>query len=263
MAANNLTTSPTVENFNTTLATSITSSDSTVQLTSVTGLQAPGWLVIDRVDANGNLKSVNSWEYIYFAGVSAPNITSVQRGLGGVGSAQPHSAGAVVESVVMSQQWRGLATVVMTAFPKDIGSQLLTSTVTVSTYLTASGASVVGIGGRDSFVWGVPGSLATALNGTGSNLHIAPGLTNIRSVAAVLMTPASGASVVIDIRKNGTSVFTAATRPAIAGGGTFVSTASIGTKNLEPGNILSLNVDTIGTNATFPGAQLTVMVKTD
>lgn len=60
----------------------------------------------------------------------------------------------------------------------------------------------------------------------------------------VLRTPASGASLVIDINKNGTSIFTDQnTRLLISGGGTYASTASIGTKGFTAGDILSADID--------------------
>ena len=65
----------------------------------------------------------------------------------------------------------------------------------------------------------------------------------LKYVSAALRYPASGASLVLDINLNGTSIFSAGTRPAITGGGTYVSTASIATKSLAPGNFMTLDVD--------------------
>ena len=72
----------------------------------------------------------------------------------------------------------------------------------------------------------------------------------------MLRTPASGSSLVLDINKNGTSIFTDQnTRPTIVGGGTFVSTASIGTKTLNAGDIFTMDIDIGGGT----GADLTVI----
>ena len=63
-------------------------------------------------------------------------------------------------------------------------------------------------------------------------------------VNVITRTVASGASAIIDINKNGTSIFAAGTRPTIVGAGTFVSTASIATKNFDRGDRISWDADT-------------------
>ena len=57
----------------------------------------PGTLVIDRVDANGNL-TPSLTEYISFTGVSGSTVTGLVRGLAGT-SDIAHSIGAIVEFV--------------------------------------------------------------------------------------------------------------------------------------------------------------------
>lgn len=67
-------------------------------------VQAPGVLVIDRVDSSGN-STATKREYISFTGVSGANLTGLARGLAG-STDQVHSVGAVVEFVpdVIQQQ---------------------------------------------------------------------------------------------------------------------------------------------------------------
>ena len=65
-------------------------------------------------------------------------------------------------------------------------------------------------------------------------------------VSVITRTVASGASAIIDVNKNGTSIFDAGTRPSIAGGGTFVSTASIATKAFSVGDRVGVDYDTTG-----------------
>jgi len=92
--------------FQTTLNGNVLSGDSSITLTSVTGLQAPGVLVIDRVDANGT--ATNSLrEYISFTGISTNTLTGVSRGLGG-STAQSHTSGAVVEETFSVTHWGDL-----------------------------------------------------------------------------------------------------------------------------------------------------------
>ena len=58
---------------------------------------APGILVIDRVDVNGNLTPTKT-EYISFTGVSGSTVTGLTRGLANT-TDQDHAAGAIVEFV--------------------------------------------------------------------------------------------------------------------------------------------------------------------
>lgn len=68
-------------------------------LSNVTGVQnKAGVCVIDRVDANGTVKSSSDWEWVSFTGTSGSTITGLTRGLGG-SSDQDHASGAVVEFV--------------------------------------------------------------------------------------------------------------------------------------------------------------------
>lgn len=48
---------------------------------------------------------------------------------------------------------------------------------------------------------------------------------------------------------NGSSIFAGVTKPTIVGGGTFVSTASINTKAVSPGNVLRADINAIASGA--------------
>jgi len=88
----------------TTLNGSITSSDTTIALTSSTGLQYPGIIVVDRVDANDTATPLIR-EYISFTGISGNSLTGcVRTGLGG-STAQSHNSGATVEEVWSVDHW--------------------------------------------------------------------------------------------------------------------------------------------------------------
>lgn len=111
MAQNKLKFAPTVNAFNTTLNGSISATDLTVTLNSVTGLQnKAGILVIDRQDSSGN-NTPTKREYIYFTSVSgsAVILPSTGDGRGQSGStAQSHADGAKVEAVMDVDQYNGL-----------------------------------------------------------------------------------------------------------------------------------------------------------
>jgi len=100
--------------FNTSANGNIAAGDTTINLTSVLGLQAPGILVIDRVSSNGT-PTPNLREYISYTGISSSTVTGVSRGLGG-SSAQSHQSGAVVEEVFTMTHWNDLLTLLLNVF---------------------------------------------------------------------------------------------------------------------------------------------------
>jgi hypothetical protein len=87
----------------TSLNGAITDSDTTVALTSSTGLQYPGIIVVDRIDAN-NTSTPSQREYISFTGISGDSLTGCTRGVGN-STAQAHSSGAIVEEVWTVTHW--------------------------------------------------------------------------------------------------------------------------------------------------------------
>lgn len=240
----------TVNAFSTTLNGGITDTDATIALTSVTGLQAPGIIVIDRKDANNVLTPVVR-EYISFTGIAGNSITGCTRGLGG-STAQSHASGAKVEEPWDVTKWGDFLDAY--AVSHDTTGKLVTSTATISGMLNISGASLVG-----NFpitpVWVISGGVSLATTSVGPSVSM-PQAGNWKWFTATLKTPASGASLIIDFNKNGVSIFDAGTRPLIIGGGTFVSTASINTKSFNAGDTFTLDIDSgagSGSDLTFLG----------
>lgn len=92
--------------FNTTLNGNVGVGDTTITLNTVTGLQFPGTLVLDRVDANNNATPTLR-EYISYTGISTNTLTGCARGLGG-STAQTHTSGAKVEEVMDITHWNDL-----------------------------------------------------------------------------------------------------------------------------------------------------------
>lgn len=87
-----------VNGFSTTLNGAITDSDTSIILTSVTGLSTSGGiLVIDRVNSAGT-KTPSLREYISFTGISTNTLTGCTRGVAS-STAQAHSSGAVIEEI--------------------------------------------------------------------------------------------------------------------------------------------------------------------
>src|ERR1035437_2634941 len=81
--------------FSTSLNGSISAADTSIILTTVTGLSAPGVLFIDRQNSS-QVNTPTFREYISFTGISVNTLTGCSRGLAG-SAAQAHTSGAIVE----------------------------------------------------------------------------------------------------------------------------------------------------------------------
>lgn len=92
--------------FSTTLNGNVNAGDTAITLSAVTGLQHPGILVIDRLDAD-NQATPSLREYISYTGITGNQITGVTRGLGS-SQDQGHNSGAKVEEVFSVTHWGDL-----------------------------------------------------------------------------------------------------------------------------------------------------------
>jgi hypothetical protein len=95
---------------------------------------------------------------------------------------------------------------------------------------------------------------------TGVSRFYADDYYYLSSVRASVNTAPTGASIIVDVFKNGSTIFTTTgNRPAIAAAAaTAVSAAPPDLLFLVPGDYLTVNIAQVGT--TFPGADLTVNV---
>ncbi len=270
MAAN-LPRPSTEENVSTTLSAGITDVASTMTVGDASKLVSPCYLIIDRVDAAGSLKSTSFWEYVKVTNISGSDLT-ITRGQNG-STAQSHSSGAIVEAVVTSAHFEEWYTVLNTEHDSD-GGHVITGTATVAgmnlasvatiaqgsvgtlravSILNASGASLSGIPISPTFVFIGSLSGATVLPQTPL---VMPRSGRWQFANFYTRTVASGVSAIVDINLNGTSIFNAVGRPMIAAGGTFVSTASIATKNFSRGDRLSWDYDGQGGHITDFNVQI-------
>lgn len=260
----------------TTLGVTISDSATAIGLVSTASLnpsqlQVPGVLTIDKEDSTG-ADTPAKREYISFASISGVTIAGITRGLGG-STAQGHTIGALIEETFSTTHWDDmldwLAVEHETDGTHDVMSHVRAVTVTgvsgasglkgdvvfvpgsnVSIYAMsgASGYSAVMIsaptatpGGLVPFT--VTGYLAAATNVT--PVLLVENTLIPKSVSAVLKSPASGASLVLDVNRNGTSIFTnQVCRLSIPAGATYASTASISTTTFSPGDTLTLDIDT-------------------
>lgn len=228
--------------FNTTLNGNITDTDETLTLTTVVGLVAPGVIVIDRVDAN-NTATPAVREYISFSAIDGNDLTGLGRHLGG-STAQAHSSGAKVEEVFSITHWKDLVSFLEVSHASDgkiVAGLATIDQARIITHLNASGASISG-----NFplhpTWFISGLLSLATSGAGSPASM-PQKGVWQFFSAVLRTPASGSTLVLDVNKNFTSIFEAETRLMIPAGGTYISTASISDKFFASGDVFSVDID--------------------
>jgi len=240
-----------VNAFSTTLNGSITDSDDTITLTTTANLVAPGVLTIDRQDSNQE-DTPAIREYITFTGISGNDLTGCTRGVAG-STAQAHSSGAIVEENMSVTHWGEMVDFLEVSHD-SAGQLVISSTATIARariyeHLNASGASITG-----NFpihpTWYYGDSLASPASAIGSPVSLPQG-GSMKFVSATLKSPVSGASLVLDVNKNGVSIFDAGTRIAIPGGGTYASTASIATTGFVGGDFLSLDVYNGGGTAQY------------
>lgn len=231
-------------------------------LSDVVGLQnLPGVMVIDRVDTNG-LDTPTKREYIAYTGISGSTVTGLTRNVDSGSTDQDHGIGAVVE-FVPDVTWAGsmytaisalvdtstlvadpLKIIIPSGLSAQLASQATYTNVFVSNALKASGASLQGV---NIIVptWFIPGYSSAPTVSVGSPVDM-PISGTIDFASATLRTAISGASLVLDIMKNGTSIFATETRLSILGAGTYASTASISTKSFVAGDIFSVDIDNGG-----------------
>jgi hypothetical protein len=106
-------------------------------------------------------------------------------------------------------------------------------------------------------VFTVPGTLST---GTGRAKFYIPGPITIGNVRASVGTAPTGSDLVIDVNKNGTTIFTTQTsRPKIFAGQTLVSTSTPNVTELTTGDYLTVDIDQIG--SLNPGSDLSVQIE--
>jgi hypothetical protein len=93
-----------------------------------------------------------------------------------------------------------------------------------------------------------------------SRYPIKGGTWEVVSVAAMVNTAPTGASVIVDVNKNGSTIFTTqANRPTVAASSTSATVGAFAATTLTDGDYLTVDVDQIG--STVAGSDLTVVVR--
>lgn len=251
-----------IENVSTSLSAGITDIATTISVNDASSLVAPCYVMIDRVDSAGTEKSTALWELVKVTSINSNDLT-VTRGQNGTTN-QSHSSGAILEAVVSSAMFEEWYSVLnpehdaagghvivgtMTVAGMNLASvatiaSLGAGNVNVATSLALSTASVTGF--ARTFVWYMPGTASAA---TTNVMRItAPFSGTFRAFTATTRTPVSGASLTLAayVIGSGASIFDTIGRPAILGGGTFVSTASIKAANFTAGQTIRADIETGG-----------------
>jgi hypothetical protein len=231
-------------------------------LSDVVGIpNLPGVMVIDRVNTS-NVATPSVREYIAYTGTSGSTVTGLTRNVDNGGTDQAHAVGSVVEFVPdvtwATSMYTAIAALVDTdtlvadpdkiIIPSGLSAQLASQAtypnIHVNNSLEASGASLSGINILVP-TWFIPGFSSSPTVSVGSPVDM-PISGTIEFASSTLRTAISGASLVLDILKNGTSIFATGTRLSILGAGTYASTASISTKTFVAGDIFSVDIDNGG-----------------
>lgn len=269
--------------FKTTLDGRLSSTDIVVTLVTSSGVQAPGVILVNRQDGRGT-NTFEKMEYIHYTGISGNVLTGLTRAQGGT-VARDHNSGSVVEIFPDVTYWSDTLDFINVDHTSD-GRVKVSSHVRQFSFTGVSGLSglrgdIVIVPGANATIYsvggpslyeaivldllpsggGIPpfvivGGVVSMVNATPPS--IAEHNISVKSISGTLLAPASGATVVIDINKNFSSLFTnQATRLMIPAGGTYASTASIGTTTLSSGNILTMDIDNVG-----DAFDLTVLLET-
>jgi hypothetical protein len=249
---------PTQENISSTISSGINDTTTTITIGDASKLVAPCYLVIDRVDSAGTLKSTSLWEYVKVTNIAGNDLT-VTRGQGG-STNQSHSAGAIVEAVATAAMFTDWYPVLntehdnagghvivgnMTVAGLNLLSVATVSVMHVKTWLNISGASVTGISTADPLTLGTINitsranfaSLASAPKVMRSNIN-----SNLFLQVAIIsgVSVASGAG--ITVTKNWDTAFS-----------TFITGWSHIARATDQTNMLTLqthensNINTAGT----------------
>jgi hypothetical protein len=95
---------------------------------------------------------------------------------------------------------------------------------------------------------------------TGTMRYRFPVAATLLGVSASIGTAPTGASVIADVNKNGTTIFsTQGNRPTIAAGTNAASETTPNTTSLSAGDYLTIDIDQVG--STVPGSDLVVVVR--
>lgn len=236
----------------TTLNGTIGAADTSITITSATGLQAPGVIVIDRVDSS-DTETPNTREYISFTGISTNTLTGCTRGLGG-STGQQHLSGAVVEEAFSITHWNDMVEFLQASH--DTSGNIVASGATITTLTVTNvklATAIVDANSNELIKVTSAGSavneitVSNSATGGGPSIAATGGDTNI---ALTLTSKGSGNTVVTS--PSGEVQLTAKTKADVTYG-TITDQGSIssGTTTLNWGTTNKHKVTLTGSSATI------------
>jgi len=218
---------PTSNYWSTTLNGAINDSVQTITLTSTTGLQAPGVIVVNREDGSGTA-TASAREVIHFTGISGSDLTGCTRGEEN-STARSHNDGSLVESVFTVETWNDVRDAVSAVISTDGANIAVTGTASIAALITPSilndtfaSTSIASIARLET---------AQIVSPIGSFINLA--VTSIASIAAVNI-------------------------PAINSASASITTLNAATGNITSGNLVNIaatstaSVNMISYNASKP-----------
>ena len=120
--------------------------------------------------------------------------------------------------------------------------------------LSIDGVLVVPV---EAYTFSITGAVAVA---TGKSRIYLEGAYVVETVRAAVNTAPTGAALVVDVNKNGTTIYTdQSNRPSIAAGTNSATGNDPAVTTLAAGDYLTVDVDQVGSTAA--GADLTVTVR--
>ena len=268
----NLNYAPTANFTSTSLNGAINDSVDTITLNDASKLKAPGYLVIDRQDANGTNTS-SAREVVSYTGISGSDVTGVTRAVDG-STARSHNDGALVEPNLTVGMWSDLNDFLAVSLATGSGelaprsqASIVTLDSTTINATTVNADNVQGVGGQ--MYWSRSGALATVQAATASDTHFplirATKDLTISSTYVSLMSAPSLAAFQFNVSHGSSptgdfsSIYT--TEPTIDVGEydtTTAATASVlSLTSLASGSLLRAEIDEHGESGVM-GASLQV-----
>jgi len=139
---------PTTNYWSTTLNGAINDSVDTITLTTATGLQSSGVVVINREDGNGTA-TPGAREIVHYTGISSNDLTGCTRGEEGE-TARAHVDGSLVEAVFTVEMWNDLREAVDVALSTDGTDLAISGTASIAalsldTFLTSPRLAITSV----------------------------------------------------------------------------------------------------------------------
>jgi hypothetical protein len=132
-----------------------------------------------------------------------------------------------------------------------------TAQPTILIQVTTPGGFSLANTSDEPYVLTKPGNLTTGPGGAGPVLD---GNYTLDSYTVSLGVAPTGTSVILDVNKNGTTIFTTqANRPTVAAGAVVGSVTPPDVTSFAPGDRITVDVDQVG--STFAGTNLVVVLR--